>query len=139
MERGEEPVGTRASSGGRRTVLLVEDDADAREASAAVLDHLGYRVLTAGTGEEALAQWEAARAEIALVLTDLMTPGLGGEEVWRALRARGADVPIVVLSGYAPPSEPALPGARGVAAWLRKPIGIDELGAALGRALSSTV
>jgi len=139
MDRGEEPVETRALSGRGRTVLLVEDDADAREASAAVLDHLGYRVLTAGTGEEALARWEAARSEIALVLTDLMTPGLGGEEVWRALRARGADVPIVVLSGYAPPPGRTIPDARGVAAWLRKPIGIDELGAALGRALGSSV
>jgi len=138
MDRGEEPVATQAPSGGGRTVLLIEDDADAREASAAVLDHLGYRVLTAGTGEEALAQWEAARSEIALVLTDLMTPGLGGEEVWRALRARGAEVPIVVLSGYAPP-ELIGPDARGVAAWLRKPIGIDELGAALGRALGAPV
>ncbi len=118
-------------------MLLIEDDADAREASAAVLDHLGYRVLTAGTAEEALARWEASRSEIALILTDLMTPGFGGEEVWRVLRARGAEVPVVVLSGYSPPPGRALPDTHDVAAWLRKPIGIDELGAVLGRALGS--
>ena len=54
------------------TVLLIEDDLDARDANTAVLEHLGYRVLTAATGEEALEQWRNHEAEIQVVLSDLV-------------------------------------------------------------------
>jgi CheY-like chemotaxis protein len=119
----------------RETVLLIEDDLDARDANTAVLEHLGYRVLTAATGEEALEQWRNHEAEIQVVLSDLVTPGSRGEAAFSLLRVHGARVPIVVLSGYAVPMGRRFTEADGVVAWLQKPIGIDELDAALRRAL----
>lgn len=118
----------------RDTVLLIEDDLDARDASTAVLEHLGYRVVTAATADEAVVRWREHREEIGVVLSDLVMPGARGEAAFARLRASGADVPIVVLSGYLSPEGRRTAG-EGVVAWLQKPVGIDELGAALRRAL----
>lgn len=89
----------------RVTVLLVEDDDDARESVAEVLSDEGFDVLTARDGVEALEQLDKSPAPSALVL-DLALPRMDGREVLRRLREREslADLPVCVLSG-----EPELP------------------------------
>ena len=64
-----------AAAGGNETILLVEDDAALRTAVQQALSQLGYRLLEAAHGDEALAVWEKHRAEIHLLLTDLVMPG----------------------------------------------------------------
>lgn len=84
----------------RVTVLLVEDDDDARESVAEVLSDEGFDVLTARDGVEALEHFERRPAPAALVL-DLALPKMDGREVLRRLRLRDslADLPVCVLSG----------------------------------------
>ena len=117
-----------------KTILLVDDNQDVSEAYTAVLESLGHRVLLATTGQEALAVWSAERDQIALVLTDLAMPGMSGTEFCRALRAQGGTTPLIVLSGY---PMPAGQGFDDIAAWLQKPLEVEDLIAAVDRALES--
>jgi two-component system, OmpR family, response regulator MtrA len=77
------------------TVLLVEDDPAARQGLELALRRLGYDVRAAEDGEAALRAFGAAAA--AVVVLDVMLPGLDGFEVCRRLR-RGSDVPVIMLT-----------------------------------------
>ena len=86
---------------GNETILLVEDEAAVRNVSARLLRAQGYQVIEAPEGAAALEA--AARVgvdTIDLVLTDLVMPTLGGEEVVNRLRASRATLPALVMSGY---------------------------------------
>jgi two-component system response regulator MtrA len=76
-------------------ILLVEDDPSVREAVTLALEGDGHRVVTAGSGPEALDRWRAHRPQ--LVLLDVMLPGFDGLEVCKAIRAAD-QVPIVMLT-----------------------------------------
>jgi signal transduction histidine kinase/CheY-like chemotaxis protein len=84
---------------GNETVLLVEDDAMVRETTAAILTELGYRVIEAGDGEEALARF-AACERVDVLLTDIVMPGMSGREVAEALMARAPGLKVLYTSGY---------------------------------------
>ena len=80
---------------------MVEDDEPVRKIAIACLERLGYRVLGAANGAEALALWEAHRAEIALLLTDMVMPGgITGLELAERLRGANPGLPVIVSSGY---------------------------------------
>jgi len=92
---------TAAISGGRETILLVEDEAALRQSVRTALTRLGYRVLEAATGREALEVWQQRHAEIHLLLTDLVMPGsLNGHELAARLREQNPALPIIYTSGY---------------------------------------
>ncbi len=87
--------------GGNETLLLVEDEPAVRDTVRVVLSRLGYRVLEAATGDEALVVWEARRAEIRLLLTDLVMPGsLTGIELAEKLQAEEPRLKVIYASGY---------------------------------------
>jgi two-component system, cell cycle sensor histidine kinase and response regulator CckA len=86
--------------GGCEAILLVEDDAVLRELFSAMLGRCGYEVSTAASGSEALAAVHGRCGRFALVVSDVMMPGMGGVELARRLRAEGEAVPILLLSGY---------------------------------------
>lgn len=81
-------------------ILIVEDDDEIRRLLALVLRLEGYRVDEAADGNAALEQFIAERERIAMVLTDLGLPGLGGLDLIRALRDAAPGVPIVGASGF---------------------------------------
>lgn len=85
---------------GAETVLVVEDEEMVREVAIAALQSCGYRVLSAGTGPEALALAEAHDGEIALLLTDVVLPGMNGAEVARRLRDARPGTRVLFASGY---------------------------------------
>ncbi len=124
------------------TILVVEDSDVLREALASTLVLLNYQVVTAADAREALAileqdgESEMPGQNIALVLSDLVMPNMGGKALLQALRKRGLTVPFMILSGH--PLEADLLQTlqtQGVAGWLLKPINIEELAAAVARAL----
>jgi CheY-like chemotaxis protein len=80
-------------------VLLVDDEELVRLSTAAMLADLGYEVLEAGSGEEALHLLEKTTPD--LLLTDHLMPGLSGVELARAARERFPLLPIMIISGYA--------------------------------------
>jgi CheY-like chemotaxis protein len=90
-----------AAAGGNETILLVEDDAALRTAVQQALSQLGYRLLEAAHGDEALAVWEKHRAEIHLLLTDLVMPGgMSGKELSDRLRRENPKLKVIYTSGY---------------------------------------
>ena len=82
-------------------VLVVEDEEPIRRVAQRVLERHGYRVLTASDGIEALAIYRDNEARIALILTDMVMPRMGGKGLHETLRGAGKDVPMIFMSGYA--------------------------------------
>jgi two-component system cell cycle sensor histidine kinase/response regulator CckA len=121
---------------GRETILLVEDEDNVRRFAAMLLRRHGYRVLEAETGEAALAI--AASAEpIALVLTDVVMPGLSGPEMMVRLRSM-RPTKAIYMSGY---TERVLRDGvlQSHAEFLEKPFGSTELLGAVRRVLDARV
>lgn len=123
------------------TLLLVEDNEVLREALASILTVLNYHVLTAANGREALAllaQDAAAglsEQTIALVLSDLVMPDMGGTALLQAIHQRGLNTPFLILSGHPMDGEQQSLEILGVAGWLLKPIEAQELATAVAQAL----
>jgi len=81
-------------------VLLVDDEVLLREVGEGVLKACGFDVITASSGEEALAILASDTLTIDVVLLDLNMPGLGGRETLRQIRRNNAYTKVIILSGY---------------------------------------
>jgi CheY-like chemotaxis protein len=114
----------------RKTVMVVEDDADIREGLSALLDAEGYPVTLAGDGREALDVLGNATATPGLILLDLMMPRMNGWQFLEALKdlSGGARIPIIVMSAYRENDRRISDAAlnRRVA-FLRKPVDVNLL------------
>jgi two-component system, cell cycle sensor histidine kinase and response regulator CckA len=86
---------------GHETILLAEDEAGIRAMTRAYLEGLGYRVLEAANGTEAITLAKAYRGTIDLVLTDVMMPGMRGDAVVKAIRQDRPEVQSIFISGFA--------------------------------------
>ncbi len=106
-----------------RAVLVVDDDADARDALASILDNEGYQSVQVENGQRALEHLNSTVHPPALILLDLDMPAMNGHQFLARLpRAKGAARPIViVITGQDPR---IVPGAIAV---FRKPIQLDRL------------
>jgi CheY-like chemotaxis protein len=126
----------------RQPVIMVIDDDDAfRETAAALLEQLGYTVTTAQSGDAAMKA--IGRDVPAIILLDLLMPGMDGFEFLKTLRAAGVPVPVLVTTGattdveHDPKLSQAIAhGANGV---LRKPFRIDELQRLIGQVAPAVV
>jgi signal transduction histidine kinase len=86
---------------GHDTILVVEDDGAVRLVLVRTLKSLGYQVIEAANGHEALAQWAENREKISLLITDMVMPeGMTGSELARRLRAEKPDLGVIISSGY---------------------------------------
>jgi CheY-like chemotaxis protein len=86
---------------GSETVLLVEDDDAVRRFTRTVLDGHGYRVLEAADANAAIALAGRSSQAIHLLLTDVILPGMNGEELAKQLQTSRPDIKVLYLSGYA--------------------------------------
>jgi CheY-like chemotaxis protein len=91
----------RASGVKLRTVLIVEDESSLREMAAKILKRLGYTVVTAPDGPQALNLWGAHRDQIDLLFTDMMMPGgMTGRELAERLVQDKPDLRVIYTTGY---------------------------------------
>ncbi len=117
-------------------VLIVEDNADAREALGALLALGGHRVELAPDGVAGLDAALASRPDVALV--DLGLPGLDGYELARRVRAAGArGMRLIALTGYGQPDDVRRARDAGFDVHLTKPVDPDELAAVIARLLAA--
>ena len=114
------------------TVAVVDDEQPVRRALQRLLRASGFDVRLFATGADFMAHMEG----VDCVILDLHLPGMSGFEVQEALAARGADVPVVVLTGNDTPANRARSLANGARAYLSKPVDDETLLHAL-RTLSS--
>ncbi|MGV8042380.1 MAG: response regulator [Thermoanaerobaculaceae bacterium] len=106
---------------------MVEDEPEVRSTLVQILTGLGYLVLSAANGQEALHVLEHGDARVDLVLTDVVMPRMGGRELFEAVRGR-PDAPLFLFSsGYAEAFVNAQLPSGSHAAFISKPYGIDEL------------
>ena len=110
-------------------VLVVDDDEDVREVAADMLQDLGYVVVQACCGEEALGLLDA-RPDLDVMVTDIRMPGMSGLELAEHAAVRRADVKIILVSGYFQPQ--AL-----TRRFLQKPFRTRDLAAAIQEELGA--
>jgi hypothetical protein len=116
----------------RRTVLLVDDDARNIFALSSVLERRGMEVLTATTGSEAIAVLNS-RQDVAIVLMDIMMPGMDGYETIQEIRSKPAfrRLPILALTAKAMKGDREKCLEAGASDYLAKPVNVDQLLSAL--------
>jgi CheY-like chemotaxis protein len=88
--------------GGDETILMAEDHEGLREIARQTLSQLGYRVLVAVDGEEAVEMFRLHHAKIDLVLLDVVLPKLGGPEAYSRMSKLKPGLPVLFTTGYSP-------------------------------------
>jgi PAS domain S-box-containing protein len=120
---------------GQGTVLLVDDEETIRALGARMLERLGFRVLTAADGREALDIFRASKDEIALTILDLTMPHMGGEEAFREIRALSPEARVIISSGYTENETVARFAGKGIAGFIQKPYTLATLQERVAKAL----
>jgi PAS domain S-box-containing protein len=122
------------SSQGRGVILLVEDEPLLRELGTAVLQALGYEVLTAGDGREAVQVYRRENRTLRAVLLDLKMPIMGGREAFLEFRNINPGVPVLICTGFGENEEVQELLTLGAVGMLAKPYKISDLAMKLGQA-----
>ena len=120
----------------RDAILLVEDDDAVRELACRILQRRGYRVKLAHDGGEALDVWHRHKHEIAILITDVMMPGMTGRDLVLSVRQQRPRLPVVFMSGYAPESLLTVDGLEPAPFFLEKPFTVASMGARVAEALA---
>jgi len=129
-----EPLDTWKSAG---TVLVIDDEEDAREVGSLVLQRVGFDTVTAVDGEHGLEVFRGRADDVVCIVLDLTMPRLDGVETHRMLRELSEDVPVILCSGY--PEREAVErfAELGLAGFVQKPYTPEELVACVRRALAA--
>ncbi len=141
-EEGQaEPSDSATPQGESETILLVEDDEALRRAAQSVLESLGYRVMTAANGREALAlsaapRWSAREPAIDLVITDMVMPEMGGKALMQRLTQSHPNLKALGVTGYGMEGMKEELWEAGFVEVIRKPLDVEELARAIRRALA---
>ena len=122
----ETPVNHEMRSGSE-TILLVDDEEMIIDVGRAMLEKLGYRVITAPDGLQAMAQVSATGIQIDLVILDLIMPGMDGGKTFDKIRATQPRLPVLLSSGYSINGMAADILQRGCNGFIQKPFKIHEL------------
>ncbi len=112
-------------SGTGETILVVEDDISTRDALVTGIKDLGYMVLMAGDGREALTVCQSQAID--LVLSDLVMPVLGGQALYEALKVAHPGVRMILMTGYPLTGEIRAFLERERIPWLQKPISLRAI------------
>ena len=112
---------------GKGTVLLVDDEEMVLEAGKELLNHLGYEVLLAENGREALELYKKNQDKIDLVLLDMVMPVMGGGEAFDRMKEINTDVKVLLSSGYSIEGEAREILKRGCDAFIPKPFKLEQL------------
>ncbi|HEX9829521.1 MAG TPA: PAS domain S-box protein, partial [Bacteroidota bacterium] len=123
VEKRDESIeeSTDEAPGGTETILLVEDEDMLRELATIVLQMKGYTVLTARDGDEGLNVFQQHRNTIALVLSDMGLPKLGGYDMFKEMKKLNPGLRAVLASGYIEPGVKSDIFNAGVIDFIQKP------------------
>jgi CheY-like chemotaxis protein len=122
----------------KETILLVEDDNIVRRSTSALLGAIGYNVLLATGGKEALELYKQNQEQIDLVLLDVMMPEMDGVETYRRLQEIEPKIRVLLMSAYPGDKVRELVSdllERGGGGFLKKPFGLQELKEGIAKVL----
>ncbi|MCJ7739591.1 MAG: ATP-binding protein, partial [Anaerolineae bacterium] len=117
------------------TVLVVEDNAKMREAFAHILEMLNYQVMIAPNGRDALQILEKYGHGVALVLSDLVMPVMGGKALFYALKEQHPEMKMVMVTGHPMEQELQELQEEGLSGYLLKPPNVAHLAQMVDRVL----
>ena len=126
---------TRKIEPGAGTLLLVDDELTVLEVTAAMLERLGYTVVMAASGHEALTIFRQNPARFRLVILDMIMPQMGGGEVFDRLKHIRPDVKVLLASGYSMQGQAREIMNRGCTGFIQKPFTMEDLSLKLQAAL----
>ena len=117
----------RALRKGNETILLVDDEDITVEVGEEILIELGYTVITARNGLEALAAYKANAQKIDMVILDMIMPDMGGGKTYDELKKINPDIRVLLSSGYSISGEASEILARGCNDFIQKPFNMKQL------------
>ena len=120
---------------GQGTVILVDDEEIILDVGQGMLEKIGYRVLAAGSGQDAVDVYKKQKDEIILVILDMIMPGMGGRETYERLKAINGDVKVLLSSGYSINGQAQTILNRGCSGFIQKPFTMEELSRKVREAL----
>ncbi len=129
--------GDEAIQAGSGTILVVDDEDAIRSVAAAFLQEMGYRVLTASDGAEAVEIYRRSQEPIDLVIIDMVMPAMGGRECFRAMKSIQPDLRAILSTGYDfnPVVQEILD--EGMRGFVQKPYQLRQLSEVVAAALKS--
>lgn len=111
----------------RKTILIIDDEEMIREIAHDLLNHLGYNIIMAADGEEAIEVFKERNQSIDLVLVDLIMPRMNGIVCLQKLKEINKNIPIVVASGLTEVNKKKSVLEMGAHGYLEKPYSIKSL------------
>jgi len=120
---------------GTETILLVDDEDMILEVGEEMLTALGYKVMVAANGREAVGVYEENKDEIDMVILDLVMPDMGGGEVYDRLKEANPKVKVLLASGYSIDDRAHDILKRGCDGFIQKPFNMNELSVKLRQIL----
>jgi PAS domain S-box-containing protein len=112
---------------GTETVLFVDDEEMIREVGGALLGQLGYKVLSAGNGKEAVEVYSNNKDKIDIVILDMIMPEMGGDKTYDKIKEINPDVKVLLSSGYSINGDAAKILERGCDSFIQKPFNMKQL------------
>ena len=125
-----------ADQGEGKTILVVEDNAVLRTAMVEGMSLMGFQVLEAADGQEALAVCENHKGEIALVVSDWVMPVMNGLELARQLEKQDAPIKVLFITGHPLDDDTKGTLPENVIGWVLKPLNLKQLAEAISKGVS---
>ena len=110
--------------GSGEKLLLVEDDYSTREAMKTLLEDSNYKVLVAANGQEALSIYELEGETIAMIISDMVMPEMGGVELYKTLVEKQPEVKMLFITGHPIIEDDQSMPETGNVHWLQKPFSV---------------
>jgi PAS domain S-box-containing protein len=129
--------GSRKPEPGIGTILLVDDEEAVLEVTAQMIERLGYTVIRAGSGREALERYRQDPYAVSLVILDMIMPEMGGGEVFDRLKKLNPGVKVLLASGYSMQGQAREIINRGCIGFIQKPFTLEDLSIRLTGILSA--
>ena len=112
---------------GDETVLFVDDEDAIIEVSLEILNALGYQVLTARSGKEAIEVYKKNKDKIDIIILDMILPDIGGGKVYDRIKEINPDIKVLLSSGYSIEGQATEILKRGCNGFIQKPFNVSEL------------
>ncbi len=112
---------------GSETILFVDDEDVIIDVNREILESLGYKVVAAKSGQEALEVYRKLQSKINLIILDMIMPGMDGEATYDSLKKVNPEIRVILSSGYSKNEQAKAILEKGCQAFIQKPFSISDL------------